>query len=193
MLVQEKVTQENTPSVPPPACLHAAFPSALRRGTEGFASEKLEQRRWVPAFAAASSFSASRFPSLLPGSLSAAAGGAKETARQGRAHDARAFAVRPRMACQRTSVAPSRSRRLHRRPRSRGCPLLAYFLWASRESRSLARMASEASHGRDSVFVATSQEQRQTDSNNKAQQGKERSGAPSPYPLPQSGRGEKQL
>jgi hypothetical protein len=73
---------------------------------------------------------------------------------KGRAHDARAFAVRPRMACQRTSVAPSRSRRLLRRPRPRGCPLLAYFLWASRESRSLARMASEASQGCESVFAA---------------------------------------
>jgi hypothetical protein len=36
-----------------------------------------------------------------------------------------------------------------------GALLLAYFLWASRESRSLARMASETAQGRESVFVAT--------------------------------------
>src|SRR4051812_21904593 len=37
------------------------------------------------------------------------------------------------MACQRTSVARLRSRRLHRRPRPRGCVLFGYFLLHKQE------------------------------------------------------------
>jgi hypothetical protein len=169
-------------------------PSAFRRGTEGFASEKLKQRRWVPACAGTTSGLVALlalvsallcFRSGFPGPSRPRRGrGGKSP--QGHAQDARAFAVRPGMACQRTSAAPSRSRRRSRRPRPRGSPLFGYFLWRDRESNSSAWMADEATHGRESVFVATSQEQ-----NNKQQQTKqERSRAPSPYPLPQAGEGK---
>jgi hypothetical protein len=77
---------------------------------------------------------------LLPGSLSAAARALREKP-AGQAQDARAFAVSTGMCCQRISVVFSRSRRLHRRPRSRGSPLFGYFLWRNRESNPAARMA----------------------------------------------------
>jgi hypothetical protein len=107
---------------------------------------------------------------------------------QGRAHDARAFAVRPGMACQRTSVAPSRSRRLHRRPRPRGSPLFGYFLWRDRESNSSAWTADEAAHGRELVFVETSQEESKRATTKSKD--RERARAALTLPSPASGRGE---
>jgi len=66
---------------------------------------------------------------------------------QGRAQDAREFAVRPWMACQRTSVAPSRSRRA-RCPATAaaGVPFsLVTFSWASKR-KWLARMDARDTH-----------------------------------------------
>src|SRR5689334_674906 len=40
-----------------------------------------------------------------------------------------------------------------RAPRPRGCPFFGYFLWASKESDSAARMADETTHGREPVFA----------------------------------------
>ena len=68
---------------------------------------------------------------------------------QGRAQVAREFAVRPGMACQRTSAAPSRRRRAGaRRPRPRGCPSLWLLsLGQARESDSLAREGERSTQG----------------------------------------------
>jgi len=65
---------------------------------------------------------------LLPGPSRPRRGRAGKSPK-GRAHEARAFAVRPGMACQRTSGASSRSRlgTMPKRPRPRGCLSLGYF------------------------------------------------------------------
>jgi hypothetical protein len=156
--------------------------------------EPQQTKSWVPAFAGTTRSCCSSslwlsallcFRSCFPGPSRPRRGREGESPK-GRAHDARAFAVRPWMACQRTSVASSRSRRLHRRPRPCGSPLFGYFLWRDRESNSSAWTADETAHGRESGFVATSQEQ--SNSNNKTKQ--ERSRAPSPCPLPQAEEGK---
>ena len=80
---------------------------------------------------------------------------------QGRAHDARAFAVRPGTACQRTSVASSRSRRAGaRRPRSRGCVLFGYFLLHKQEKVTPSQGCEGNSQGRESGFVTTPKNQK---------------------------------
>jgi hypothetical protein len=120
-----------------------ACPSALRYGTERFQKQRAEQeqRRWVPAFAGTTGLGV-LFAFAPPGPSRPRRGRGGQSP-QGRAHEARAFAVRPGRACQRTSVAPLRSRRLHRRPRSRGSPLFGYFLWRNRESDPLAGRRAE--------------------------------------------------
>ena len=81
---------------------------------------------------------------------------------KGRAHDARAFAVRPGTACQRASGASSRSRRAR-------CPATAAVrvpsLWLlslgqARESNPLARTASGKTHGREPVLAKKSNNKR---------------------------------
>ena len=153
LLVQEKVTKENTPSVPRPslregfatggrgfadrpsmACgKSGAIPRAAPRSRAGlirppFAAAQRDPK--VKSEGAGSRPSPGRRSGecgwrflawllrpgrprfALPGYLSAAARARRKKARRGARMDARAFAVRPRMACQRTSGAASRSRRL---------------------------------------------------------------------------------
>ena len=83
---------------------------------------------------------------------------------KGRAHDARAFAVRPLMACQRTSGAASRRRRADaRRPRPRGCVLFGYFLlhkqekvtrppgWRTKNHRDVSRLSRNANRRKSEI------------------------------------------
>jgi hypothetical protein len=110
-----------------PALARGPDPAALRRPTRVNVKGP-SKCRWIPAFAgmtglrfgfrccvASAARTAALCSSRVPSRPRRGRGGKSP---QGRAHDARAFAVSTGMCCQRTSVASSRSRRAGaRRPR----------------------------------------------------------------------------
>ena len=122
-----------------PRAGHAAFPSTLRRCSEGTrrAKRKKEKKPTCRIYPVShiSGASAAGTAALCSSGFPLGRGeGAKEKARQGRAHDARAFAVGTRMCRQRTSAAPSRSRRA-RCPATAAARVpfsLVTFSWASK-------------------------------------------------------------
>ena len=140
------------PSWPSPRAEHAAFSSDLRRSTEGPESEEpgqtslrssLKLLRQEP-----------RFSLLYPGPLQVAA----SRWRISRAAIAARMAassstVHGRTADEPRNLLAQSTGRDARRPRPRGCPFFGYFLWASKESDSAARMADEKTQGRETVFA----------------------------------------
>ena len=149
-------------SLAPPRAARGPDPSALRRPTRAQRQkQRPKQRRWVPAFAGTTTLRVSSDSKLEISALASAARkaalcsyrvpsrprrGRGGKSPQGRAHDARAFAVGTGTCRQRTSGASSRSRRGRkpRRPRPRGCVLFGYFLLHKHCAAGAARTAKPA-------------------------------------------------